>query len=193
MKKTNKTSRFAGMWNRFLTKLQDPKVLEITVFAVIGIFGLGAGGIYSLGRIGQLEEEIAVQKKRQEIIRAADFAKSRLKSYLKTFPKNGDLNWWIAYILSGSRKVGLKVVEYKPRKPHGNIAKIGQYQGMILKFSTSGTVKNILDFLRWLEYNKYSVRVIHLRIQKELGTTAILGDFTVAVITSKSQIKSAAG
>lgn len=171
---------------KILQHLQEPKKMKIAVTLGIGFLGIGVIGIPMRAKMRTLEAELLKESQRQEFISTIQQMKTKDRVYQKYLNKQGSLNWWIEYILNGSRMYGLKVLEFKPYEPKGRDARPGTYQGMILQFKLSGSFENLIKFTRWMEDNKWSMRITRLTMQKEKKTDILNANLTVAILVSRS-------
>lgn len=175
---------------KILPLLQNyQKLRYITVFG-IGIIGIIGIGMPIQMKIKKLEEEYAKEKRRQELIYGINLMESKLITYKKKINKNGDLNWWIEYVLNGSRKNNIKITEYQPYDPKTLDSKPGTYKGYLLRFQVEGEYTSYFNFINWIESNDWGMRIARLRIQKEQGGNKIVGNMTIAVLTVRTVKKS---
>lgn len=173
-------------------QLQDPKKMMIAVILGMGIAGLVFIGIPMRASLISLEEELAEETKRQEIILNIQKMKSINRIYQKRLNKNGSFNWWIEYILNGSREFNLKIQEFKPNIPRTPESRPGTYQGMLLEFKITGTYDNLSKFTRWIEGNKWSMRITRLYFKKETNTDLIQANINIAILVSRTAKATAA-
>jgi len=167
--------------------LQDPRRMRIVVIFGIGFIGFVLIGLPLHSKMRTLEEQLIEETKRQEHIIDIQQIKTKDKIYQKHLNKNGTLNWWIEYLLNGSRQYGVKILEFKPYEPKGLDARSGTYQGILFQFRLNGKYNNLTEFVKWVETNKWSMRYTRLMIQRERGSDTLVANMTIAILVNKQE------
>ena len=177
--------------------LQVPSRLRAIVILGIGIMGIGIFGIPLRMKMRALESELENQTTISELITGIQNMRATHTVYLKNLNSKGDINWWIEYVLNGSRKFEIKVREFKPNAPKVDAAQPGEFKGYLLGFRIVGDYVNVFKFVNWIESNRWSMRISRLILKRgdEVRTpdgktvTMIDGAVTIAILTSKTDRK----
>lgn len=170
---------------KVLPHLQEPRKMRIVVILGIGFLGLGLIGLPMRAKMHSMERQLLEETQRHELITGIQRLKSKDKIYKKHLNEDANLNWWVEYIIDGSREHNLKVLEFKPFETKGEGARPGTYEGVFLQFRLAGDYFDLSRFARWIEDNKWSMRITRLIMQKERKGEFINANMSIAILVNR--------
>jgi Tfp pilus assembly protein PilO len=141
--------------------LRNPTNLRMLLTAaVLAVAYMGIYGPLS-GRIDNSREKLAVEKRRLDVIRDIEKLREQYKSFKDRLPGKSDTNEWVQYILSGVRRFPVKLLTLDPDK----VRDVGPYKAVVLRIDLEGSLRDVNDFLKWLEVNERFVRIDSISMQ----------------------------
>jgi Tfp pilus assembly protein PilO len=145
---------------RLLERLQNPVQLRACLTVVVVVVGYVAIYMPLSGDIEQTTTKMAAAKKQLELARDVKHLRGQYKRLQARLPKKTDINEWVEYVLSGSRRFPLKLATLD-RDP---MREVGPYKAVVLRIELEGAFPDMNAFLTWLETNERLIRVDSVRI-----------------------------
>jgi Tfp pilus assembly protein PilO len=155
------TEKKPGLKAQLLGRLQDPTQLRVCLTVVM--LAVGYLGIYMplSADIEQTTAKLAAEKKRLDLAHDIEHLRAQYTKLKRRLPKKTDINEWVEYVLSGSRRFPLRLVTLDKDPPR----EVGPYKAVVLRIEVEGTFPDMNAFLAWLETNERLMRVDSVRIQ----------------------------
>ncbi|HEY1602009.1 MAG TPA: type 4a pilus biogenesis protein PilO [Pirellulales bacterium] len=142
-------------------RIQNANQLRVLLTgAVLAVAYMGIYGPLS-AQIDKSRENLAVERKRLDVVRDIDKLREQYKSFKDRLPAKSDTNEWVQYVLGGVRKFPLKLLTLDPDK----VRDVGPYKAVVLRIDLEGALRDINDFLKWLETNDRFIRIDSVSIQ----------------------------
>jgi len=141
--------------------LQNPTHLRAILTGLVLL--VGYAGVYSplSADIDDSGRKLAAAAKRLELVHEVEHLRHQYKNFKDRVPEKSDTNEWVQYVLGGVRSFPLKMVVLAPDV----MREIGPYKVVVLKIEIQGDLRDLNDFLKWLETNERLVRVDMVRVQ----------------------------
>ena len=155
------TGKNPALKTQLLERLRDPKQLRACLTGVM--LAVGYLGIYMplSADIEQTTAKLAAEKKQLDLAHDIEHLRAQYAKLKKRLPKKTDVNEWVEYVLSGSRRFPLRLVTLD-KNP---VREVGPYKAVVLRLEFEGTFPDMNAFLAWLETNERLMRVDSVRIQ----------------------------
>lgn len=161
--------------SRLHAALVDLAYSPVKLRVVLTLVLVGAWyGLVAMPRTGEIDASTGlVQTGRARLALAKDVERLRkqVAQFQDRVPRDPDPNEWAQYMISGSRRHGLRVtnLETDDRKD------AGPYKLIVMRLELEGPFRAVDDFLRWLDGNPRLLRVDSLTITPQKQGTEDLG------------------
>ena len=144
------------LWSR----LRDPT--QLRMFLTSLVLSIGYLAVFSplSGSIDESRRQLKAENKRLEVASEIESLREQYLSFKDRLPDKSDTNEWVKYILAGIRQFPVKLVVLDPEE----VRKLGPYQVVVLKIDLEGSLKDMNDFLKWLETNERIIRIDNMNI-----------------------------
>ena len=166
----------AGLVTRLHNRAFLRAVLTSIVLAVAYI------AVYSplAANIDDDVHKLAAQRKRLEAVQDIESLRKEYATFKDRVPEKADTDEWVEYLLGGIRKFPLKLIFLNPAAPRD----VGPYKGIVMRIELDGQLRDMNDFLKWLETNPRLLRVDILDIATSIQTKgALVMHLTVVGVT----------
>jgi hypothetical protein len=164
--------------------LQDPVKLKLVVIYGICFVGFVLIGLPMFLHLRTLEDNLERELERKKLILTIQNIKAKQNVYNAHLNKNGNLNWWVEYLLEASRNCNLRIKEYKPFEPLAPGTRSGTYKGYLFRVGVMGQYNNYVSFVNWVESNKWGMRIPRMSMEMQRKGTFIDGNMTIAIFAA---------
>jgi len=174
--KTTGKSPIAG----FVARLHNRAFLRVVVTGVV--LAVAYVAVYSplAANIDDDVHKLAAHKKRLDTVQDIESLRKEFASFKDRVPENADTDEWVQYMLGGIRKFPLKLILLNPSAPRD----VGPYKGIVMRIELDGQLRDMNDFLKWIETNPRLLRVDIMDIETSIQTKgALVMHLTVVGVT----------
>jgi len=164
----------------FVARLHNRAFLRAVVTIVV--LAIAYFAVYSplAADIDDDVHKLAAQKKLLETVRDIESLRKEYASFKDRVPEKADTNEWVEYMLGGIRQFPLKLIVLNPAAPR----EVGPYKGIVMRIELDGQLRDMNDFLKWLETNRRLLRVDIMDIGTSIQTKgALVMHLTVVGVT----------
>jgi len=161
-------------------RLHNPGFLRMVVTGVV--LAVAYTAVYSplAANIDEDMQKLAAQKKLLDTVQDIENLRKEYASFKDRVPDKADTDEWVQYLLSGIRQFPLKLILLNPSAPKD----VGPYKGIVMRIELDGQLRDMNDFLKWLETNRRLVRVDIMDIETSIQTKgALVMHLTVVGVT----------
>ncbi|HTQ37435.1 MAG TPA: type 4a pilus biogenesis protein PilO [Pirellulales bacterium] len=161
-------------------RLHNPGFLRAVVTGIV--LAVAYVGVFSplAANIDEDMHKLAAQKKLLETVQDIETLRKEYATFKDRVPDKADTDEWVQYMLVGIRQFPLKLILLDPGAPK----EVGPYKGIVMRIELNGQLRDMNDFLKWLESNPRLVRVDIMDIETSIQTKgALVMHLTVVGVT----------
>jgi Tfp pilus assembly protein PilO len=140
---------------KLVERLYDP--LQFRIFVAAVMLAIGYAGVYMPldDRIAETTKDLKKAKEYQKLTEEVEDLQSQAVRACARLPKDTDTNEWVQYVLTGVRKLPVKMVslDSAPAK------KVGPFEAVVLQVELHGKYHGLESFLDWVETNERLFRI----------------------------------
>jgi Tfp pilus assembly protein PilO len=159
-----------GLKGQLLERLQNPAQLRACLTGALLVVGYLAIYMPLSADIEQTTTKLTSEKKQLELARDVQHLRAQYAMIKRRLPKKSDINEWVEYVLTGSRRFPLRLVTLD-KDP---VRDVGPYKAVVLRIELEGAFLDMNAFLAWLETNERLMRVDSVRIQPHRSGNGLL-------------------
>jgi type II secretory pathway component PulM len=163
-----------------VARLHNPGFLRAVVTGAV--LAVAYVGVYSplAANIDDDMHRLAAEKKRLETVQDIEALRKEYGTFKNRVPDKADTDEWVQYILGGIRQFPLKLIVLSPTAARD----VGPYKGIVIRIELDGQLRDMNDFLKWLETNQRLLRVDIMDIETSIQTKgALVMHLTVVGVT----------
>jgi len=155
--------RKASAKKKRASRLHNPGQLRMIVTGAV--LAVGYMVVYSpiSASIDESGRKLIAEKKRLETACEIESLRDQYQAFKDRLPNKSDTNEWVQYVLSGVRRFPVTLVVLDPDV----VRDVGPYKAVVLKIDLKGGLKDMNDFLNWLETNDRLIRIDMVNIQAD--------------------------
>ncbi|MEI6539692.1 MAG: hypothetical protein WCO86_09220 [Planctomycetota bacterium] len=153
-----------------LDHLRDPMRLRMFI-AMIALIGAYAAIYMPLeANISEITRDLNAEKKRLALAVDIERLRQEEQRFEDRLPREADRNEWVEYVLSGIRKLPLKLVLFDAK----GAQEIGPFKVIVLSCELEGGFHDMDRLVRWLEYNDRLFRIDSIKIAQHRSNNGML-------------------